>query len=473
MKSKSLNWNKIILILFITFLTGCATYYMKTLRFHENVFSGKMKEADQIMLKDKKGIKGKNAILHFLNHGYVAFMLNDYTRSNQYFSTADKLIEDEQKNYLNETFALLTNPMVKPYKPEDFEVVMLNYFTALNYIYMGQYDEALVECKRINIKLDKLNDKYGQHKDRYQHDAFAHMLMGLIYDANGDYNNAFIAYRNSLEVYESDYSKYFNLQAPLQLKKDLLRTAYLTGFYSELEEYEKKFGMKFKNDSISQNDLVFIWLNGFGPVKSEWSVNFTAVRGQGGMVTFVNDENGLSFPFPTGDMNNQDKTAFSDLHLLRVAFPKYVERKPFYTSAELLDGNNIYNIELAENINDIAFKTLSDRMLREFANSLLRLAVKKSLEEFTRRQNKDVGAVLGIINALTEKADTRNWQTLPYSFSYARIPLIVGSNSYKLKVYSANGETRLYDFSINAEKGKTYFQSFHNIESFPLDLGSN
>jgi hypothetical protein len=363
--------------------------------------------------------------------------------------------------------------MVKPYKPEDFEIGMLNYFTALNYINLGQLDDAIVECKRIDIKLDKLNDKYGQRKNRYRHDAFAHMLMGLIYDANRDYNNAFIAYRNSLEIYESDYSKYFNMHAPLQLKKDLLRTAYLTGFYSELEEYEKEFSLKLDRDSISQNDLVFFWLDGFGPVKSEWSINFTMIKGQGGIVTFVNDENGLSFPFPTGNMSNQDRTAFSDLHLLRVSFPKYVERKPFYTSAEIIMGNNLHNIELAENINDIAFKTLNDRMIREFATSLLRLAIKKSIEEVTRRENKDVGTIIGIVNALTEKADTRNWQTLPYSFSYTRIPLEVGANSYKLKVYATGKETRTYDFSINAEKGKTYFQSFHNIESCPLNLGQN
>jgi hypothetical protein len=446
---------------------------MKTLKFQESVLNGNMTEADQLMLKDKKGIKGKNAVLHYLNHGYVAYMLNDWNRSNQYFSIADRLIEDQQKNYLNDALALFTNPMVKPYKPEDFEIVMLNYFTALNYINLGQLDDAIVECKRIDIKLDKLNDKYGQRKNRYRHDAFAHMLMGLIYDANRDYNNAFIAYRNSLEIYESDYSKYFNMHAPLQLKKDLLRTAYLTGFYSELEEYEKEFSLKLDRDSISQNDLVFFWLDGFGPVKSEWSINFTMIKGQGGIVTFVNDENGLSFPFPTGNMSNQDRTAFSDLHLLRVSFPKYVERKPFYTSAEIIMGNNLHNIELAENINDIAFKTLNDRMIREFATSLLRLAIKKSIEEVTRRENKDVGTIIGIVNALTEKADTRNWQTLPYSFSYTRIPLEVGANSYKLKVYATGKETRTYDFSINAEKGKTYFQSFHNIESCPLNLGQN
>jgi hypothetical protein len=460
---------KLVFFLTIVFLTGCATYYMKTIKFQESVLSGDMEKADKLMEKDKKGAKGRNAILHYLNYGYVKFMLKDFQQSNQLFTQADNLIEDQQKNYAVDALALMTNPMVRPYKPEDFEVVMLNYFTAMNYLSMGQEEDALVECKRVNIKLNKLNDKYGAKKNRYQNDAFAHLLMGLIYDSQKDYNNAFIAYRNAYEAYESDYAKYFNVHAPEQLKIDLIRTARLTGFYDEAENYENKFNIKYKQEK-GDASLIFIWLNGFGPVKSEWSVNFTTVRGQGGMVTFANDEYGLSFPFYMGNMSNTERAAFSDLSLLRVAFPKYVERKPYYSYAEIENAGLNYKLQLAENINEIAFKTLNDRMLREFGTSLLRLAIKKSLEELTRKQNQNAGAVLSLINAFTEKADTRNWQTLPYSFSYTRIPINQGENTYNLKAYAPNNNSREYTFKINAEKGKTYFQSFHNLESLPPDI---
>ena len=83
-------------------------------------------------------------------------------------------------------------------------------------------EDALVEVRKINIRLQQLNDKYPDHKNRYQRDAFAQLLMGLIYDAAGDYNNAFIAYRNAYNTYQTDYLKNFGLAAPEQLKKDLL-----------------------------------------------------------------------------------------------------------------------------------------------------------------------------------------------------------------------------------------------------------
>src|SRR5690606_26879271 len=100
----------------------------------------------------------------------------------------------------------------------------------------------LVECKRMNIRLNQLSDKY-KSDNKYKRDAFIHLLMGIIYDANKDYNNAFIAYRNALEVYQTDYQKMFNLGPPEQLKQDLLRTAYLSGFNEELARFEKDLGM--------------------------------------------------------------------------------------------------------------------------------------------------------------------------------------------------------------------------------------
>jgi uncharacterized protein len=469
--NQKLLFRKILVSLFIVlFAAGCATYYMKTMRFQESVLRGNMNEADKLMLQSKKDSTGKNAVLYYLNYGYVKFMQKEWNRSIQLFTSADRYIEDQQKNYGYEALALMTNPMVKPYKPEDFEVVMLNYYTALNYINLGQFDDAIVECKRINIKLNKLNDKYGKNKNRYQKDAFAHLLMGLIYDSNDNYNDAFIAYRNAYEIYESDYAKYFGMSAPDQLKKDLVRTAYLTGFYDDVEEYSKKFGFKYTPNKDSKADLVFLWMNGFGPVKDEWSINFTTVNGQGGNLIFVNEELGLNFTFFTGDMSGDQRAAFSDLNFFRIAFPKYTERKPYFTSAQIISDNINYNVELAENINEIAFKTLNDRMMRELATSLLRFATKKAMEMALRKQNANAGTILGIVNAITEKADTRNWQTLPYSFSYVRIPVKPGNNTYQLRTTTPNGDSRTFDFTVNAEAGKTYFQSFHNVESLPLGM---
>ena len=440
------------------------------MKFQEMVQEGKFEKAEKYLADDKKAAEGKNRLLYLMNQGYLNWMLKDHEESNHYLNQADIMIEDQIKKPGLEALALMTNPMIKPYEAEDFEKVMVNFYKSLNYIQLQDYESASIESRRINLKLNKLNDKYPDHKNRYQNDAFAHVIMGLIYDARSDFNNAFIAYRNALEVYESDYASYFGINAPLQLKKDLLRTAYLTGFQDEVRHYEKKFNMDYNHQKSNHPELVFFWLNGFGPVKSEWSINFTKVPGNEGFVMLVNEELGLSFPVYVGNKSQKEKSAFSQLRFVRVAFPKYVERKPVFTGADIKVDGKKYQLEIAEDINEIAFKTLHDRMVREMANSIARLATKKALELLANQEDQNLGAVIGIANALTEKADTRNWQTLPYSISYARVPLQEGENTVKLDQNAPGGMKKSEDFTFTAQPGKTYFHYYHSLETHPVQI---
>ena len=442
-------------------LSGCASYYAKNIQLYRSIETGQFEAANKLLEKDTKSPKNRNSLLYFLDRGYVSWKLNDNRQAVGYLNTAENIIDDYHMQLGAEALALITNPMMKPYRAEDFETVMVNCFKAINYMQMDEYESAMVECRRINLKLNQLNDKYPSHKNRYQRDAFANMMMGLLYDANGDYNNAFIAYRNALEIYETDYTQNFNVQPPKQLKLDLLRTAYVTGFGEELDFYERKFGMKYTPAGKPEAEMLFFWMNGFGPVKDEWSLNFTIVRGVGGLVTFVNEDEGFSFPFPLGTSSQND--GFSDLKMVRVAFPKYVERKPTSSSAVVTSGTASYPLEPAEDINAIAFKTLNDRFMREMASSLLRVATKQALEEVTRKENKNAGSILSIVNAVTEKADTRNWQCLPHGISYARIPLTGGDNKLTLNVKMIDGKTVTTDVSLQAKQGKTYFHAFHTL----------
>ncbi len=460
---------KFISLIFIaTLFSGCATYYQKNQKFQEMVQKGELEKAQKYISRDStKAVKGKDRVLYFFKAGWLDYMTADYQKSTDWFQQADFYIEDYQKNVGSEALALITNPMVKPYKPEDIENVMTNYYKAMDFMMMGKRDAALVEARKITQKLYALNDKYKKHKNKYSDDAFAHVLIGLLYDADNDYNNAFIAYRNAVKVYDSLYEPVFGISTPEQLKHDLLRTAYLTGFQDQVDFYERKFDMKYHHQKNDGGALVLFWANGFGPVKGEWSINFSVVKGSGGWVTFANDEYGLSFPFFIGDWSSGKQSEFSDLSFLRVAFPKYLERKPVYHSAILRNGAENYPLEMAENINAISFKTLNDRMLREMGNSLLRLATKKIVEGAVRDQDKNIGAIVGIINAVTEKADTRNWQTLPYSISYTRIPLSEGTHQLQLETKSKTQSSE-HPLNVTIQKGQTLFRSFRSLETYPV-----
>ena len=102
-------------------------------------------------------------------------------------------------------------------------------------------------------------------------------------------------------------------------------------------------------------------------------------------------------------------------------------------------------------------------MLRELATGILRLATKKAVEYAMRNQNQNLGAVFSIVNAMTEKADTRNWQSLPYSISYCRASLPVGVQNVALETTGKMQSNS--SFTFNILKGQTTFYAFHNLES--------
>ena len=404
----------------------------------------------------------KTLILYKLNQGVVHSMMGDYKTSNTYFEEAYLMAEDHQRNYANEAASFLLNPNITVYKPEMHEMLLIQYYKAINYLKLGQFDEALVECKRINIELEQYNDLYTSHK-KLKDDAFAHNLMGIIYQANGDYNNAFIAYRNAYNGYKSDYATFFGVSAPTQLIKDMLFAAYKTGFMDEVDFYEKETGIKLDAKEKSGNgELVFFWNDGLGPVKDQFAIDFVLVRGAGGALIFQNQEYGLSFPFYMSD-SEYKSSGIGGINVFRVAFPKYRERPLHFTNATLSANTISVPLELGMDINKVAFKSLHDRMLTEMSKSLLRFAMKKALEYQVRKQNQTAGALLSVFDALTENADTRNWQTLPHSVYYTRMSLPAGTQNATLNV-TGSGNSNTVPLTFDIQSGSTSFYNYYSLE---------
>jgi len=452
-----------IILFFAVLLSSCASYYQRNIEFQTQFANGELDKAEKTLEGSKKMKKDRNRFLYLVNMGVVNHMQQEFEISNQFLNEADLLFEDYKKNYASEALALIYNPEVKPYKAEDFEPVMIHYYKALNYLNLFRYDEAIVEAKRMNLILNQLNDKHKDNKNRYQADAFAHIIIGLAYEASGQLNDAFIAYRNAYNVYTGEHG-YFDIQVPKQLKEDLLRTSYILGFRSEYEWYKRAFGIDdYIHMPLEYGEAVIFWQNGLGPIKDEWSINFIAVPGQGGYINFTNEELGLTFPFYIGD-DPQKKNDLLSLKVVRVAFPKYIERPTLYTDGWIeLEGKK-FEFDKVEDVNAIAFKTLQDRFVREMGSALIRLALKKASEIQLQQESEALGALATITNAVTEKADTRNWQTLPHTIYYARIPLGNGDNEVLLKMNNKDQQVHRTSFNFKGKKGAMYFMPYQSLE---------
>ncbi|MFP4505124.1 MAG: COG3014 family protein [Cyclobacteriaceae bacterium] len=459
---------KISWLLMFLFSLSCVSYYQMNHRFNAYFTEGEIDKAEKVLAGSKKAPEGKARLLYYLNRGVVSFLQGEYEESNDFFEQAYILGEDLRNNYWNTASSLLMNPNFTFYTGEDHELLLLHYFKALNFLKMGQNEQALVECRRLNIKLQGLSSKYKAgvlgKKGKYTRDAFIHNLMGIIYEADRDYNNAFIAYRNAADIYREDYLPMFGIDVPEQLRQDLLRTAHIMGFEDEKHRYEALFGITYEHQPQAGGELVFFWNNGLGPVKDQWGINFALLRSEGDIVNFSNDEFGFNFPFKLENEQEYERKNLDDVEFIRVAFPRYLERPVVFDEAVLKAPTGaLARLEKAEDVNGIAFQVLQQRMLKEFSSSLLRVAVKKAAEYSVRKENNDLGAVISLVNAVTEQADTRNWQTIPHSIYYTRMPLPEGQQTVSLEL---NGRTaQSHEFIFDIKKGKTVFQTFHSLEA--------
>ena len=457
-------WKRGFAIVLIGLSSSCASYYQANYSFNQEFENGNLEKALASLQSNSSESKGKREFLYDVNNGLVLSLLGRYEESNEYFEKAFLYGEDYRINYLNEAASYLTNPNFTAYRGEDHEHLILLYYKAINYLKQAKTDEALVECRRLNIRLQQLSDRYSSEK-KYKEDAFIHTLMGIIYQSDKDYNNAFIAYRNALEIYKNDYSLLFKVETPHQLKLDLLKTAWLSGMFEEFRHYKEEFAME---DYVYQpsegGELVFFWHNGLSPIKAEWGVNFVVKR-RNNLVYFYSEELGISFPFSLDNYNDKDKNDLSNLEIFRVAFPRYVERPTYFKNATIEFQGKKISLELMEDINRIAFKTLQERMTLEFSKALIRVAMKKVTEYEVKKSDKTLGSVIGLINAITEKADTRNWQTLPHSIYYCRIPLAEGTNSIRLSIQNDRVVSSDYEFTYTIKKGETLFHTFSSLES--------
>ncbi|MBS1682799.1 MAG: hypothetical protein JST48_13890 [Bacteroidetes bacterium] len=461
------NLKKVLSLFVLLVTSSCATYYQSNFTFNQEFESGQIDKAFETLQKHSAQANGKKEFLYLVNNGLVLSMMGRYEDSNTFFEKAFLFGEDYRINYLNEAASYLTNPNFTSYKGEDHEHLLLLYYKAMNYLKMNNIDDALVECRRLNIRLQQLTDRY-KSKNKYEEDAFIHVLMGLTYEVDKDYNNAFIAYRNALRIYKDDYQLMFDVAAPKQLKTDLLRTAWLSGLKDEFEAYKDSLKMPdYVYQPTEGGELIFFWHNGLSPVKAEWGVNFTITH-SGNWVYFSNPQLGLNFPFDMAGHSAQQRNGLARLEVFRVAFPKYIERPDYYSQASITaDGNNL-PLQLLEDVNKIAFKCLQERMGLEFSKALLRVALKKLEEYEIRKQDRTLGSLVGVFNALTERADTRNWQTLPHDISYCRVPLKEGQTTLTFTVKNSTGKSVDHTFTYNIKKGQTLFHTFSSLEtSFP------
>jgi hypothetical protein len=435
----------LLLGFFLTlFLPACASTNHQRQMEHD-LLSHRYLEADAAVEKNQKQYGDRNVVLYYLDRAMLLHLGRRYEESNLFFEKADSEIERLYTQSIStHAGAFLTNDNLLPYEGEDFEKVLIHLFSALNYAGLTQWDDALVEARQVDARLNLLNDRHGQ-KNIYKEDASARYLAGILYETRGEVNDAFISYRKAYEAFQ-DYKKFYQTPIPSRMGFDLLRLSSVLRLPEEQAEYQQAFpqAVSLLSSSLPQDagEMVVVGYTGRSPVKEDYFVDAPVPDGNGGV------------------------------YLARVAFPRFVSRPSQieFVEATFRRGETVLSqrLELLEDITAIAKKNLEDHVARISAKAIGRAATKYLATRTAKNQAKKKGgeqaeALAGFLGNLysivTEESDKRSWQTLPGKIHLGRILLPEGEWEGQIKYYGPHGalieERRFPDLKV--KKGAKRF----------------
>lgn len=417
-------------------LAACAPATQHYVRVETSLAQARFADADQLVEEHAPQYGRKNQVLYALDRAMTLHYAGRYEESNRFLERAELLIEDLfTKSITAEARAMFSNDLTLPYEGEDFETVLINVVGALNYALLGEWDDALVEARKVDHKLNVINDRYAK-KNVYREDAFARYLSGILYEGRGELNDAFIAYRKAYDTYRV-YREQYGTPLPPTLPADLLRVTDALGLTDEHAQYRELFPAvtwTSQRDFRTQAELIIVSYDGLAPVKVNEFVDAPIPDGSGGV------------------------------YILRVAFPKFVPRPTGLSGADVrvvgeagVAGSQ--RTFLAEDITAIAQKDLADRIGRISAKAIARAAAKyaaaRAAEHGVNQSKGDgSGAIVGLLGNIyglaSEQADTRSWRTLPGAIRMARISVPPGRYTVEIVPDGTPGATTTRDVTLEA-----------------------
>jgi len=341
---------------------------------------------------------GRDRLLYLMELGNLARYSGQYFIAQSVLLQADRLSDLQRGTDIGQQAqSMITSDLALDFRGADYEKVFINYCLAASYAATDNIEDAAVEARRVNEKLAEINTYYGDNPNRYTEDAFVRYFMGVLYEMDGDYDDALISYRLAIEAYDSVYARDYGFSAPEQLRSDAMRLADYNGFDSLLDEFRQRWPQ-----------------TGYSRFEP----------GTGEIVAIV--ELGNISPRVERDFN-----VYTDDRIYRIALPVIPDFSRRVASGSLSAAGNDCALFLVQDLDGIARENLQDEAERNVLRAAARVVLKAGVAELgenltgqlTDNENisSGVGLILSIFGAATERADLRAWLTLPSQIHMARL----------------------------------------------------
>lgn len=451
---------RFIIIMSSLILSSCSS-----MRF-EDFFSGYAQQMNLVRVAQRNGDftkalalipqtnKQHNAYtLSLLEKGRLAFLEQNWAESQLLFDKAYQAIEQENqkaniqisKGFSNAGAAVSNDNAIK-YQVPAYEQSMLHSYQALNYLYQGQLESALVEVRKANlvqeaalkenenaifsarekmtdkgITNDALYDHYpsmnemiGSVKNGFQN-AFTFYLSALLYESVGEDNDAYIDYKKALEIFPDNQ----------YIKADVTRLAKRLNIRGDSSTVysQKKLGHE-EAEQKQTGQVVILHEQGLVAEKQEVKLNLP-------LFTRHNDMRFFNFSLPVYQHAFQEEN--QNTQPLRLNY-----QQQSFASDEIVV------------LQSLASKQLKDQLPSIVTRQAFRVIAKEQLRRKMSKEGGDIGNILASIYSIaSEKADTRSWLTLPDRIHLLKVNLPVGRHTLNLEHF--NGHSTV-DVTINSNR---------------------
>ncbi len=452
-------------------------------------------------LIDQEGPKDR--LVRLLNRALYLHRLGRYEASNDALQEAEALAEERYTKSITQNLAaFIISDNVLDYTPPAHERAMIHYYGMINYLALGDLDEALVEARKANSYLFRYNrDNAGRRS--YSNDAFVQYVAGLLHSSAGDENDALVSLRQADSAFRN-YEARYGIYPPRPFGRDLARAAIRVGVPEVAERAIDEFDLTDEELALegtarrdATGDLLVIVENGFIAHRTEQKL-FIPLLKQEKEALFPKESErdstaevdreakrrrrraeqkaaievtGSVLDRTVAEMNRASRERRTyyrqhedgviigstdvDVDLISFAWPAYdLDAHAVAAVTVEVSGSDAVETALIDDLSAIAARDFEEEkpkiLVRMIARGLLKyIAVLKAEDAGEEAGGKVLGflAKLGatVAATLTERADLRSWSLLPAELRIARFTLPAGTHVVSLSLVDEHGARRVLD----------------------------
>ncbi len=401
----------------VSTLTGCQTYQAGNVVL-KHWQAGDLAGAEQKATAKLSSHVQRDGVINYLEQATVLRAVGKYEESLKSFSVAEERInryaEAAKTSLSGEAGKTFSNQAQAEYKGRDYDNIMMNTYKALDYLALGQKEEARTEIIRAYQRQQDAVEENKRRIEKAQQEKENSKEKDKVEQAENDekFKSQYATNFGDLDSMQT-YSDYVN---PFTVFMDGLLYMNMSSGNEDLDRARNSF-----NRSIS-----FSADNKF--LKLDLETTESLVQGRPMTpTTYVIFETGRA---PIRGQIRIDVPVFIGPGYVGAAFPKLELQNDYAPSLTVTTTNGSESTALIAKMDSVvgtAFKNeLPSIITRTVISTVTKAVASYAAKQAAQQAGGDLGGILASVGSIAygvavNIADTRTWTTLPKEFQYCRL----------------------------------------------------